>query len=273
MPEQFDPVIFGGDSLPLIAGPCVIENEDHALMMAAAIRDIAAAVGLPFIFKSSFDKANRTSVESYRGPGLKQGLNILARIHREIGVPVLTDIHLPHQAEATAEVVDIIQIPAFLCRQTDLLLAAGKTGKPVNVKRGQFVSPGKMGPVVKKLETAGTEIILLTERGTTFGYDSLVFDVRAIPMMQTTGCPVIFDGTHSAQVPGQGSSTTGGERSHIPTMVRAAVAAGCDGLFLEIHNYPEQALSDAATQWPLDKLESLLRDVMKVREAIRGIST
>ncbi len=272
MPEQFDPIIFGGDKLPLIAGPCVIEDENHTLKMAAAIQEITAAADVPFIFKTSFDKANRTSIDSYRGPGLDRGLEILARVRRELGLPVLTDIHRPEQAGPVAEVVDMLQIPAFLCRQTDLLIAAAETGKPVNVKRGQFISPGKMGAVVRKLESAGAEIVLLTERGSTFGHEELVFDVKSIAVMRQTGHPVIFDGTHSAQIPGRTGATTGGARAFIPTMVRAAVAAGCDGVFLEVHDHPDQALSDAATQWPLGKLAALLREINIIREAYRGLS-
>ncbi|NQV36528.1 MAG: 3-deoxy-8-phosphooctulonate synthase [Candidatus Marinimicrobia bacterium] len=272
MPDDKTPeIIFGGDALPLLAGPCVIESRDHTLKMAESIRDIAAKLEIPFIFKSSFDKANRTSIQSYRGPGMEEGLKILEDVKNKLGVKIITDIHTPEQAQAVAEVVDVLQIPAFLCRQTDLLVAAAKTGKPVNVKRGQFLSPQKMKHVVQKLEDAGTELIFLTERGSTFGHEGLVTDLRAIPIMQETGHPVIFDATHSAQIPGSGNERTGGLREYIPIMVRAAVAAGCDGLFIEVHDDPENALSDAATQWPLYQLEELLTEAISFRKTFREL--
>ncbi len=272
MPDKkTDDIIFGNDSLPLLAGPCVIESRDHCLMMAEEILKITNKLTIPFIFKSSFDKANRTSIQSYRGPGLEEGLRILEEAKKSLGIKVVTDIHTPDQAQRVADVVDVIQIPAFLCRQTDLLVAAAKTGKPVNVKRGQFLSPLKMKHVVRKLEESGAEIIFLTERGSTFGYDELVTDLRAIPMMQETGHPVIYDATHSAQLPGDGKDKTGGMREYIPTMVRAAVAAGCDGLFMEVHDEPEKAMSDAATQWPLYQLEDILREAIKLRKTYREL--
>jgi 2-dehydro-3-deoxyphosphooctonate aldolase (KDO 8-P synthase) len=249
---------FGGADLPLIAGPCVIEGRDHALKMAESIASVAAKVGLPYIFKTSFDKANRTAIDAFRGPGFENGLEILSDIKAVTGLPILTDIHLPEQAASVADVVDIIQIPAFLCRQTDLLIAAAKTGKCVNVKKGQFISPWKMSNIVKKLEESGAEQILLTERGSSYGYNDLIVDLRSIPIMQEFGYPVVFDATHSAQVPGVTGSMTQGLREYIPTMVKAAVAAGCNGLFMEVHDDVESAKSDAATQWPLDKLEELL---------------
>ncbi len=262
---------FGGKDLPLIAGPCVIESREHVLKMATAIKQITDALLIPFIFKSSFDKANRTSVDSFRGPGLDDGLKILAEVKNEVGVPIITDIHLPDQADALAEVADIIQIPAFLCRQSDLLVAAGGTGKPINVKKGQFLSPWKIGHITKKIESTGNSNILLTERGNSFGFDSLTVDMRSIPIMQEeTGYPVIFDGTHSSQMPGNSGNTTGGLRKYIPNLVKAAVAAGCDGLFLEVHDDVEQAKSDAATQWSLDQLEQLLVQVQKIRKAVNG---
>jgi len=263
-----DQIEFGNTSLPLIAGPCVIENQDHSLFMAEKILEITSRLGLPFIFKSSFDKANRTSLESYRGPGLHEGLKILDLVKSKLGIPILTDIHLPDQAEAIAQVASIIQIPAFLCRQTDVLLAAGKTGVGVSVKKGQFLSPDKMQSIVSKIESTGNRKILLTERGTTFGYSSLVNDMRSIPIMQETGYPVIFDGTHSAQMPGHGGKTTGGMRDYIPVVVNAAVASGCNGLFLEVHDNVESAKSDAATQWPINNLEQLLKKVIKIHEAV-----
>lgn len=262
-------ISFGGKRLPLIAGPCVIESRDHSLKMAAAIKKITDRLALPFIFKSSFDKANRTSVSSFRGPGIDKGLRILADVKSEIGVPIITDIHLPEQANTIAEVTDIIQIPAFLCRQTDLLIAAGKTGKPINVKKGQFLSPWKVKHIVEKIESTGNVRILVTERGNTFGFDNLIVDLRSIPIMQEdTGYPVIFDGTHSAQMPGNSGNSTGGLRKYIPTIVKSAIAAGCNGLFLEVHDDVENAKSDAATQWPLEELEELLVQVKRIHEAV-----
>lgn len=259
-------ITYGGGDLPIIAGPCVIESRDHSLSMAESIRNVADQLGVPFIFKSSFDKANRSAANSFRGLDMDEGLSILGDVKREVGVPVLTDVHLPEQCSAVAEVVDVLQIPAFLCRQTDLLLAAGKTGKTINIKKGQFLAPGKMAHAADKVASTGNENILLTERGSSFGYD-LVSDMTAIPVMQTSGYPVVFDATHSAQVPG-GEATTGGQREMIPTLAKAAVAAGCDGLFMEVHDNPSEAKSDAATQWPLDQLESLLVSLQKVHEAV-----
>ena len=259
-------ISYGGSELPLILGPCVIESRDHSLSMAKAIRTVTDQLGVPFVFKSSFDKANRSAARSYRGPNMDEGLRILEDVKHEIGVPVLTDVHLPDQCSVVAEVVDVLQIPAFLCRQTDLLLAAGKTGKTINIKKGQFLAPGKMAHAAEKVASTGNENILLTERGSSFGY-GLVSDMTAIPAMQTSGYPVVFDATHSAQLPGD-EATTGGQREMIPTLARAAVAAGCDGLFMEVHDNPTEAKSDAATQWPLDQLESLLVSIKKVHEAV-----
>ena len=264
---QVGPVNFGEKSLPVIAGPCVIESRDHVLKMAEAIMEITDRLNMPFIFKSSFDKANRTSIHSFRGQGIEEGLRIFEEVRSSFKIPVTTDIHLPEHAKVVSQVVDLLQIPAFLCRQTDLLIAAGETGKPVNVKKGQFLSPWKVSSIVKKLEETGNTDILLTERGTTFGYESLVSDMRSIPVMKKTGYPVIFDATHSAQMPGIKGGNTGGLREFIPTLANAAVAAGCDGLFLEVHDNVDEAQSDAATQWPLDKLESLLTAVKNIREA------
>ncbi len=261
-------ISFGGEDLPVIAGPCVIESRDHTLLMAENIGKIIAGIGLPFIFKSSFDKANRTSVDSFRGPGIDAGLKILSEVKETFGCPVLTDIHYPSQAKVAAEVVDILQIPAFLCRQTDLIEAAAKTGKIVNVKKGQFLSPWKMTRIVEKIEKAGGNQILLTERGTTFGYESLVSDMRSIPIMQETGYPVIFDATHSAQMPGSRGENTGGAREYIPTLAQAAVAAGADGIFMEVHHHVSEARSDAATQWPLEQLKELLQSIKRIHEAV-----
>ena len=263
---NIDNITYGGGDLPIIAGPCVIESRDHSLSMAESIRNITDQLDVPFIFKSSFDKANRSAASSFRGPDMEKGLSILSDVKREVGVPVLTDVHLPEQCSAVAEVVDVLQIPAFLCRQTDLLLAAGKTGKTINIKKGQFLAPGKMAHAADKVASTGNENILLTERGSSFGY-GLVSDMTAIPAMQASGYPVVFDATHSAQVPSS-EATTGGQREMIPTLAKAAVAAGCDGLFMEVHDNPAEAKSDAATQWPLDQLESLLVSLQKIHEAV-----
>jgi 2-dehydro-3-deoxyphosphooctonate aldolase (KDO 8-P synthase) len=256
-----------GKRLVLIAGPCVIESEEHVHRMARGIR---AAVG-EFVFKASFDKANRTSVGAYRGPGLKEGLRILAGLKaaglkaegpKAEGFPILTDIHEPWQAEAAAEVADILQIPAFLCRQTDLLIAAGRTGRIVNIKKGQFVAPDRMGFAVEKVLSTGNSRVLLCERGTCFGYDSLINDFRALPIMRQF-CPVVFDATHSVQQPGSGKST-GGQRQFVPLLAMSAMASGADALFLELHPDPAHAQSDAATQWPLQQAETLLRKCLDV---------
>ena len=259
-------VEFGGDALPLIAGPCVIESRDHSLKMAESIRLVTEKLGIPFIFKSSFDKANRSAAGSFRGPDMDEGLKILSEVKKEMGVPVLTDVHLPDQCEPVGEVSDVLQIPAFLCRQTDLLLAAGETGKTINIKKGQFLAPGKMAHAAGKVTSTGNNNILLTERGSSFGY-GLVSDMTSIPVMKGIGYPVVFDATHSAQVPG-GEATTGGQRDMIPTLAKAAVAAGCNGLFMEVHDNPDEAKSDAATQWPLDQLEELLISLQKVHQAV-----
>ena len=260
-------VIYEEGQLPLIGGPCVIESRDHSLKIAESIISITDSLNIPFIFKSSFDKANRSASDSFRGPAIQEGLQILSDVKKELGIPVLTDVHLPDQCKEVSEVVDVLQIPAFLCRQTDLLYAAGETGKVVNIKKGQFLAPDKMRFAADKVLSAGNKNILLTERGSSFGY-GLVSDMTSIPTMQKTGYPVIFDATHSAQLPG-GDKTTGGNRKIIPTIAKAAVAAGCNGLFMEIHDNPDKAKSDAATQWPLDELESLLSIIIKVHEAVK----
>lgn len=261
-------VIFGKDNLGIIAGPCVIENRDHSLEMSYAIKEVSEDVGIPIIFKSSFDKANRTSIKSFRGPGIQEGMRILSDVKTETGLKVLTDIHSPDQAGLVSDVVDIIQIPAFLSRQTDLLIAAAKTGKPINIKKGQFLAPWDMKNVVKKLEDSGCEDIILTDRGTQFGYNNLVADMRAIPIMQQFGYPVIFDATHSAQLPGGAGSSTDGMRDMIPTLAKSAVAAGCNGIFMEVHDNIKHAKSDAKTQWPLDQLEILLQNLKLIRDSI-----
>ena len=262
-------VIFGKDNLGIIAGPCVIENRDHSLEMSYAIKEVSENVGIPIIFKSSFDKANRTSIKSFRGPGIQEGMRILSDVKTETGLKVLTDIHSPDQAGLVSDVVDIIQIPAFLSRQTDLLIAAAKTGKPINIKKGQFLAPWDVEHIVKKMEESGSQNILLTDRGTQFGYNNLVADMRAIPLMKQFGYPVIFDATHSAQLPGGSGGHSSGMRDMIPTLARAAVAAGCNGVFLEVHNNVDEAKSDAATQWPLDKLATLLIELKKIHNSLR----
>jgi 2-dehydro-3-deoxyphosphooctonate aldolase (KDO 8-P synthase) len=257
-----------GHPLALISGPCVIESEDFTLKMATEIRQICERLGIAFIFKSSFDKANRTSVESFRGQSLEAGLEILQRVKDEVDVPVLTDIHESYQAAIVAEVVDILQIPAFLCRQTDLLLAAAATGRAINVKKGQFLAPWDMRNVVKKLEAGGARNLLLTERGTSFGYNALVVDFRALPQMRALGYPVVFDATHSVQMPGGQGTKSGGQREYVPYLARAAAAIGVDALFMEVHENPDQALSDGPNMVPLAQLEGLLKQILNVRDAL-----
>jgi len=256
-----------GRPLALIAGPCVIETSDHALFLAEKIAAVARGLGLPFVFKASYDKANRSSIESPRGPGLEEGLAILARVREQVGVPVLSDVHEPAQAAPAGEVLDVLQVPAFLCRQTDLLAACGRTGKCVNIKKGQFLAPEKMRHAVGKVRDVGNENVLLTERGTFFGYERLVNDMTAFYVMRKFA-PVVHDVTHSVQLTGGAGNVTGGARQHIPLLARAGTAAGADALFLEVHDNPEQAHSDAATVWPLDQLEKLLGDCTRIREAV-----
>jgi 2-dehydro-3-deoxyphosphooctonate aldolase (KDO 8-P synthase) len=258
-----------GAPLLFIGGPCVIESEAHALELAHAIKAIAQAAGVSYVFKASFDKANRTSIASFRGPGLDEGLRTLARVKEEAGVPVLTDIHEPWQAEPVAAVVDILQIPAFLCRQTDLLRAAAATGRAVNVKKGQFLSPPEMGNVVAKLEAAGCDRVLVTERGTTFGYNNLVVDFRGLPQLRALGYPVVFDATHSVQLPGGLGGASGGQREYVPYLARAAAAVGVDALFVEVHNQPDSAPSDGPNMITPAMLDGLLADVLAVRGAVR----
>jgi 2-dehydro-3-deoxyphosphooctonate aldolase (KDO 8-P synthase) len=257
----------GSGALVLIAGPCVIESEEGCLAIARETKRIADEVGMPLIFKASFDKANRTSVTSYRGPGLDEGLRILHRVKDELRLPVLTDIHEPSQAAPVAEVVDVLQIPAFLCRQTDLLLAAGRTGKAVNVKKAQFLSPHDMQHVVAKIESTGNQKILLTERGTTFGYNNLVVDMRSLAIMRTFGYPVVFDATHSVQLPGAGGGKSGGQREFVPVLARAAVAVGIDALFLEVHDNPDAALSDGPNMVRVSELAGILQSAMRLHRA------
>lgn len=258
----------GDGQMTVIAGPCMAETRDLCLFVAGEMKAICADLGLPYVFKASFDKANRTSANSQRGSGMVEGLDILAEVRREIGVPVTTDIHLPNQAAVVAEVVDLLQIPAFLCRQSDLLEAAAQTGKPVNVKKGQFLAPQDTKNIVEKLDAYGAAGTMLTERGTSFGYNTLIVDMPGLETMRSFGVPVCFDATHSAQRPGGQGTSTGGVRESIPAMVRAAVAVGIDALFLEVHPDPAHALSDAATQWPLAKARDLLTQAKRIRDVI-----
>jgi 2-dehydro-3-deoxyphosphooctonate aldolase (KDO 8-P synthase) len=268
-PVQVGGVTFGtGHPLAFILGPCVIESASHVLDVAVEVTAIAARVGVPFVFKASFDKANRTSLASFRGPGLEVGLRALAAVKDRTGVPVLTDIHEPGQAAPAAEVADILQIPAFLARQTDLLVAAARTGRPVNVKKAQFLAPADMRHVLAKLTESGATGVLLTERGSTFGYNNLVVDMRALPMMRELGVPVVFDVTHSLQLPGAGDGVTAGLAQYIPTLARAGVAAGVDGVFMEVHEQPARARSDAANALALDQLEGVLRQLVAVHGAV-----
>lgn len=263
--------LFIGDDSPLtlIGGPCVIESEDFTLKMAEAISKVCDRLKINFIFKSSFDKANRTSIKSFRGQTLEKGLKIFGRVKDEIGVPVLTDIHESYQASVVAQVVDVLQIPAFLCRQTDLLLAAAATGKAINVKKGQFLAPWDMKSVVGKLESAGAKNILLTERGTSFGYNTLVVDFRSLPQMRQFGYPVVFDATHSVQMPGGQGDKSGGQREFVPHLARAAVSVGIDALFMEIHENPDKALSDGPNMIPLAKLEEVLQPVVNIHNSLK----
>jgi 2-dehydro-3-deoxyphosphooctonate aldolase (KDO 8-P synthase) len=258
----------GRQSLVFIGGPCVIESEQLCFEMARALREICERLNVTYIFKASYDKANRTSGQSFRGPGTEQGLAILQRVRQKLGVPVLTDVHTEEQARRAAEVVDVLQIPAFLCRQTDLITAAVQTGRVVNIKKGQFLSPAEMGQVVRKTVQAGGDKLLVTERGTTFGYNNLVADMRAIPIMRQFGFPVIFDATHSVQLPGGGGDKSAGQREFAPVLARAAVAAGADGVFIETHPSPDQALSDGPNMVPLSEIPDLLARLLRVRAAV-----
>jgi 2-dehydro-3-deoxyphosphooctonate aldolase (KDO 8-P synthase) len=252
----------------LIGGPCVIESSDHARHMATQIRQITDRLGIPYIFKASYDKANRTSIHSFRGPGLEDGLEILAQVRHEIGVPVLSDVHEAGHAVAAGEVLDVLQIPAFLCRQTDLLVAAAQTGKIVNIKKGQFVSPSDMEHAVTKVRESGNDQVVLTERGSSFGYNNLVVDFRSFPIMQSFRCPVVFDITHSLQLPGGQGHASGGQPEYIPHLARAGVAAGVNGIFMEIHDDPSTAKSDGANALDLSLLEGLLKDLLAIRSCL-----
>jgi 2-dehydro-3-deoxyphosphooctonate aldolase (KDO 8-P synthase) len=269
MSFQVQSVTVGGPELFLIAGPCVIESEEHALKMAAAIAAVARQLGIPYIFKASYDKANRTSLGSFRGPGLKPGLAILRKVAECVKVPVLTDVHEEADVALAAEAVDVLQIPAFLCRQTDLLVAAAKSGRAVNIKKGQFVSPWDMRHAVAKVRDSGNDRVFLTERGASFGYNNLVVDMRALPIMRDFA-PVVFDATHSVQLPSAGGdgAQSGGQPQFIPVLSRAAVAAGVDGIFMEVHDNPREAKSDGANALDLKLLRATLEELLRVREAV-----
>jgi 2-dehydro-3-deoxyphosphooctonate aldolase (KDO 8-P synthase) len=262
-------VAFGDGRLAFILGPCVVENETHALFMAREINDVCRGLGIDFVYKSSFDKANRSSGESFRGGGMEFGLEILARVKAEIGVPVITDVHETWQVEKVANVADIIQIPAFLCRQTDLLIESAKSGKAVNVKKGQFLAPWDAKNIVEKLQSAGSEKILLTERGSSFGYNNLVVDLRSFPIMRSFGVPVVFDVTHSLQLPGGLGKATGGQAEYIEHFARSGVACGVDAVFMEVHDNPLKAPSDGPNQLPLNRLEKLLVKLKAIHELVR----
>lgn len=260
-----------GKPLAFMAGPCVIESRDHAMRMADQLKELFSELDTPFIFKASYDKANRSSIDSYRGPGLEKGAKILGEIREAFDLPILTDVHEPYQVEVIAEVADMMQVPAFLCRQTDLVLAIAESGKVVNVKKGQFLAPWDIKPVIEKIERAGNEQILITERGASFGYNNLVSDMRAFPIMKKYGYPVVMDATHSAQLPGGLGNATGGQREYIPQVARAAAAAGANAIFMEVHDDVENAKSDTTTQWPLEKTRALVQQLQSVHELISGM--
>jgi 2-dehydro-3-deoxyphosphooctonate aldolase (KDO 8-P synthase) len=259
-----------GDSHPLFlfGGPCVLESEDHALSLATQIKEVCDSMGIPYVFKSSYDKANRSSLDSYRGPGYPLGLQILENIRHKLDIPVLSDIHETTQVEKAAQVLDVLQIPAFLCRQTDLLIAAARTGKPINVKKGQFIAPHDMKNIVDKIVSQGNQNIILTERGTSFGYNNLVFDVRSIPIMKKLGFPVVIDASHSVQKPGGKGTSSGGESEFIPHIAAAGIASGADGVFIEIHDNPHEALSDGPNSLHINNLRSILGSLLRIKEAI-----
>jgi 2-dehydro-3-deoxyphosphooctonate aldolase (KDO 8-P synthase) len=256
-----------------ILGPCVLENLDQARRTAEDIAGISSDLNIRVIFKSSFDKANRTSVNSFRGPGIHQGLEWLQKIKDRTGLPIITDIHSPDQAGLVAEVADVIQIPAFLCRQTDILLAAAETGRIINIKKGQFLAPWDMGQVISKISSKGDSMIWLTERGTSFGYNNLVVDFRSLPVMKDFGWPVVFDATHSVQIPGGRGVSSGGQREFVPVLARAAVAAGANGLFMEVHPEPDKALCDGPNSWPLSKLRALLQNLLEIRRCFQSFES
>jgi len=260
--DKLEPVFF------LIAGPCVIENYETTFLIASHLKKITRRLGIPFIFKASFDKANRTSIQSFRGPGFDKGLDILNAIKKDLNILIISDIHLPDQAKKAAQVLDIIQIPAFLCRQTDLILATCNTGKPVNIKKGQFLSPLECNNILNKAKESGNTNICITERGSSFGYNNLVVDFRSIPIIKNLGVPVVFDATHSVQLPGGAIDSSAGERQFVPTLSKAAIATGADGLFIETHPEPEKALCDGPNSMPLSNMEDLLSTLLAVKKAV-----
>lgn len=260
--DKPDPVFF------LIAGPCVIESYDTTFLIAHSLKNISTRLNIPLIFKASFDKANRTSIQSYRGPGFDKGLSILDEIKKSLDIPVISDIHLPDQAEKAAGILDVIQIPAFLCRQTDLILAACRTGLPVNIKKGQFLSPHDCRNILNKAKQTGNPHISITERGSSFGYNNLVVDFRSIPIIKQMGAPVVFDATHSVQLPGGAAEASSGERQYVPVLAKAAIAAGADGIFIETHPEPEKALCDGPNSFPLSDMESLLSTLLSIKKAV-----
>ena len=260
--EKSEPVFF------LIAGPCVIENHEITFLIANHLKKITSRLDIPFIFKASFDKANRTSIQSFRGPGFDKGLDILSAVKKQLDIPIISDIHLPDQAKKAAEVLDIIQIPAFLCRQTDLILAACNTGKPVNIKKGQFLSPLECRNILNKAKESGNTNICITERGSSFGYNNLVVDFRSIPILKNLGVPVVFDATHSVQLPGGATDSSAGERQFVSTLSKAAIAAGTDGLFIETHPEPEKALCDGPNSLPLNDMEGLLSTLLAIKKVV-----
>ena len=268
-PGKQEPLQVGpGHPFLLIAGPCVLESAGLAREVAAALKEITGRLSISFLFKSSFDKANRTALDSYRGPGLEEGLKILADIRQDYNVPVISDIHETQQVDAVSTVLDVLQIPAFLCRQTDLLVAAARSRKAINLKKGQFVSPWDMANAVNKIRESGNKNLMLCERGFALGYNNLVVDMRGLPVMRSLGCPVIFDATHSVQLPGGAGGSSGGQREFIPPLARAAVAAGLDGIFMEVHPRPEKALCDGPNSMPLERVESLLKTLLKIHAVV-----
>jgi 2-dehydro-3-deoxyphosphooctonate aldolase (KDO 8-P synthase) len=267
---KIDHIEIGGNGpLVLIAGPCVIESEDQIRKTVEGLKEITSEINIPFIFKSSYDKANRTSIKSYRGPGLEKGLEILEKVKGEFDIPILIDVHRIEEVELVSKVADILQVPAFLCRQTDLIISIARTGKPVNVKKGQFLAPWDMKNVIEKIESTGNKKILLTERGSCFGYNNLVVDMKSLPIMRSFGYPVVFDATHSVQKPGGRGTDTGGEREYVPFLAQAAVATGIDGLFLEVHPDPEEALSDGPNMIRLNKVRELLEKLIRIDRIIK----
>ena len=268
-PFKVGSVEIGGGEFFLIAGPCVVESESHALKMAHSIRAITERTGVPYIFKASYDKANRTSINAHRGPGIEEALRILGRVRSDAGVPVLTDVHDVSQVRAASEVADVLQIPAFLCRQTDLIVEVARSGRAVNIKKGQFLAPGDMKNAIEKATSQGNERVMITERGTSFGYNNLVVDFRGLPIMRGFGYPVVYDVTHSLQRPGGLGTSTGGDSQFIEYMARAGVACGVDGVFMEVHDNPEAALSDGPNSLPLERLEPLLEKLEAIHELVR----